>query len=176
MKLAMPTMTEAQVDNAFYRLTGGHKCYTNGKGSDTLACYPTGTNLDQGPMMKETILTSGAIVKLLDGAHAYSLRDGDHYKFAILDGNKAPPALPTTADLSWATHWASNSRRELRWEDGKLLGPEKLVTRFPEGHIGDFDYDVPVPNMGDGDFDFIPCNRVRILSPGEPFPSPYNWN
>ena len=134
-----------------------------------LADYINGNNLDKGPMMKETIFTTGAILQILDHAKIYAKRGGLYYRVLIMDGNKNPPPLPSHAGLSPLVHWATVSRRELEYVDGKWIGREDIINPFPQ--LGGMS--VPVPNMGNGTSDYVPVERIRILQPGEQFPNPY---
>ena len=164
--------TLAQIKSAYAGFLAGNRCYTNGHGPEDHRSDVLGVNLDQPYMAKETILTSGAIVMILDNAKRYKKAGEWYYKIAILDGNKKPPALPPNGEMSPFVHWATNSRRELfREPDGTLTGREDIVTKFPQLDGND----CPMINMGDGSFDFIPCNRVRILEAGEAWPCPYNY-
>ena len=169
LKLAAPGWSEADLKRAWASLTKSDRCYTNGKGSDVLADYINGNNLDKGPMMKETIFTTGAILQILDHAKIYAKRGGLYYRVLIMDGNKNPPPLPSHAGLSPFVHWATVSRRELEYVDGKWVGREDIINPFPQ--LGGMS--VPVPNMGNGTSDYVPVERIRILQPGEEFPNPY---
>lgn len=169
LKLAAPTWEVGNLKRAWASLTKSDRCYTNGKGSDILADYINGQNLDKGPMMKETIFTTGAILSILDHGKVYAMRGGLYYKIAILDGRKNPPALPTSIERSPWLHWATISRRELEWNGSNWTGREDYVIRFPQLD----GLNVPVPNMGYGTFDYVPVERIRILAAGEVAPDPY---
>ena len=176
LKLAAPGMTTGELKRAWARLTAGNRCYTNDHGSEDHADYINATNWNKPPMAKETIFTTGAILMVLDDAKRYYMAREWYYKVAILDGNKKPPALPASAAVSAFTHWATNSARLLtRDGDGTLEGREDIVNRFPQLHTETHDYDVPVPNMGNGSFDYVLVNRLRILGQGEAWPYPYNF-
>lgn len=172
LRMSAPNMSEKDLKKAWAQLTAGNRCYTNGQGSEDHADYINGTNLDKPAIGKETILTQGAIVAILEHGKLYSKRGELCYKIAMLDGTKNPPPLPANASISPWTHYATISRRQLdQAPNGQWYGREDMVIRFPQLG-GD---DVPVPNMGNGPFDFIPANRVRVLKADEDWPEPYNW-
>jgi hypothetical protein len=172
--MASPGWTDKERKAAYARFLASNRCYTNGHGPDRYRSDVLGANQDQPYMAKETIFTTGAILIVLDNARRYLKAREYYFKVYIMDGNKNPPPLPADASISPIVHWATNSARILtRNSDGSVEGREDIINRFPQLHKDNFDGDVPMINMGDGSYDFVPCNRLRILEQGEPWPYPY---
>lgn len=158
--------TLAFVNNAFRSVLRDNGAFSNKMGSTTRADYVNGTNLDQGPIKVATAITAGAYLKVLHGGVVEDIRGKLGIAVQTLDGNKPPPPLdafdPHVENPN--IFFAVNSLR--------LRLPDTTPRCDPFGQLGGLN--VPFFVMGDGPINYIPANRLRLLPPGAPVPSPYN--
>jgi hypothetical protein len=164
-KAAPADMADQDVIDLFGVITRRNAFKTNQHACENgYANYVTGCNVGSKPMQTEVIVTGGAYLKILDYPNVHSSQGAPAYMFATLN-LKNPPPNPADWDGLWQTPYiyfaTTSSRQQLddgTWSVIPLLGG----------------FNIPVPNVSDGDYALIRKERVQILPEGAPPPRPYN--
>lgn len=176
LKLSAPTWSDDDLFNAWRQLTRGDAAFTNLHGHNNgYADYIRDVNVGEKAMSFEPIVTGGAILEIIGDPVRLAGMQVDHWPIAVIDARAAMPDPATV--LRGGARWpgftfdATISRREgYDPETGKFAREDLEI---PFGMLGGRSVPVPVWTMGDRNW--IPCDRVRILQPGEAMPSPYNF-
>lgn len=163
--------TEKSIINlAFKSVTKGNRAFTNRRGwDDGYADYINRVNVNADPMEQETINCGGNVVELLSGI--IRLGGKDVYQVATLDGDQPPPD-PLEINhrtAPWLIFKATISRREGYDPRTGKWAREEIVIPFDQLQ----GYDVPIPFMGKGPFNYIEAERIRVLPDSSPLPDTY---
>jgi hypothetical protein len=158
------------INLAFKSVTKGNRAFTNRRGwDDGYADYINGVNINASPMEQETINCGGNVVELL--SDIVRVGGKNVYQIVTLDGNQPPPNPlevnhQTTA---WLVFKAIISRREGFDPRTGKWAREDLAIPFDQLQS----HDVPIPFMGEGPFNYIEAERIRVLPDSSSVPDPY---
>lgn len=132
------------------------RAYTDHAQNANTANYITDPKSGKPPIGFNPIITGGNVVEILDSAHIYDLGGKRLFRIQVFDVTS--PLYVNLAKFHIIGH-ATNSVRDL---DGRRVDPFPQLGGRP----------IPVPYFSHGE-NYIEVDRVRILSPYEPFPNPY---
>lgn len=173
-----PNHPNNELDNFYYdrnfnALTDDDLVQTNRYGSETCAVYPTGKNLDQGPMRYFTITAGMAMLEILGSAKNVIGRP--RYPFRCINAN-ASLAGTTFEEFPWGWFAFMNSVRtpiltaEGKWPNGVPVYQEDGYQRFDHfNRKAIAPLYMPHTNIGWIDQDYI-----ELLDPNKPIPMLFN--
>jgi len=159
-----------EIKQAFKSATKGDRAFTNRHGWDYgYADYINGENPGADPMEQETINCGGNVVELL--SDVIRIGGSDVYQVATLDGNRPPPdpLVINHRTTPWLIFKATISRREGFDPSTGQWAREDIVIPFDQLQS----HDVPIPFMGNGPWNYIDAERIRLLPEASPLPDPY---
>jgi len=168
----IPSTPELEAQMAWRSLTSGSgmqaRFMTDYAGTDSMADYVSGRNLDKGPAKAKPLVCGGAILKIIGERRVGGT---DCYVVEAIDpiGNFQQY---NPYDHWWLFFYPTISRREPTWDaKGNLTGfLEYLSIPFPQ-----YKDKVVVPVFGaDGQAEnYQPKSRMRIIDISQGLPSPY---
>jgi hypothetical protein len=166
---SVPGMTEYEAKQSWRSLTADDRYITNFAGSTTKADYINGTNIDKGPMNLVPMGTGGTILKIIGEDNNFFGEDCWIFEAINMLGN-FKKFTPLTHP--WLFYQPTNSVRvEIMKPNGVWSGAYREDKSDPLPQFRGKSI-VPVVNVGKS-YNYLPKWRIRILSPGEPFPSPF---
>lgn len=165
---------------AFKNFWQGYRAYNNGTGwrQGLMDCI-NGINIGAKVMQYTPSISGGAVIGILEYPRVFGVAGEDCWKIITMNGKRPPPSIEKVNETMWPEVVFScvvSCRAEPN-SDYTKWGREDLSRSF--GYFGAKDVHGPLLSNGDPGmdfaFNFIPCNRVVVIEPGEPIPSPYKY-
>jgi hypothetical protein len=168
MLLAPNNMTEQEIKDVFSRITHSKVAWTNKHGSDILADYVNGKNLDRSPFEQETLMDRGNLVNVI----------GDRVKEAgiyylpceTITVTNLPPILDLIDPLTKTIKrpdliHAMTTITNIMLEDGT----------YKANSFEDFGGAIiPLPIISRTGISYVPENMLKKIDENKPYPSPFN--
>lgn len=152
LKQSTPNLSEQRLKRAWSSLIKGYRAFTNKHGPDNGYWDAiTGENEGADPIAVEPIITTGNVVRILDGP--VTLNGEVYYKIETCNLLKPPPNISRNTH-PWLIQCATESYR-----DGRVLPFQQLGGA-----------DVYVPLFSDNDYNYIAADWVEFV---DNVPSPY---